>query len=279
MHGVIVLGALTSVLAKPELDSIYSFWTLCDEAGELAIIATRSAHRLYSLPIFARSSSLLHAALCGLAAAGMLAPVRTLACIPLAFQPAVERLYGAERVRADPFLVHVLPGAVARAHRVGDEELAALLPAGAELGPVRLSEAQTLLDLWPYGRGVPVSFAESIIQHSITRCVRVDGVIAAWLVRYLTGDIGMATTVPEHRRKGFAAVCLRSLLGAMVAAGEAADGKRPITCFIARSNAASLALFRAQGFEPVVDVTWTDVDAAHAPLPDCAGAAPRAPDQ
>lgn len=261
-HGTLALNAVLSALQSEAVARIYTFWTICAAGGDddVACLAASSCMQPDWLPIFCSHHSLFVDALTALRSAGALDGVRVLASVPTGlFHAELARFAGgADRLRLDVCLACALPASAGeRLRELTDAALAAQLPAGAELGPLRASDAETVRENWSYGAEVSLAYVQAVIANCVTRCVRVDGVLASWLVRHETGDLGMATTLPAHRRKGLLSLCAKSLLAAVVPPTEDAARELPVVAYIAPDNAASLALFGGLGFEPVLELSWT----------------------
>lgn len=151
-------------------------------------------------------------------------------------------------LRREAFYEFVLPeGAPAPEPRA--------LGAGYAVRPLRPggSDTRTVNDAWLYGDG-------NATEESIGRLASAGRVVGAyhardglvgWVARTAGGPIGMLRVREAHRRRGLA----RALVCEAVRLARAA-GAGPVTCHIAKSNAASQSVFVALGFVNARDVLW-----------------------
>jgi 8-oxo-dGTP diphosphatase len=96
--------------------------------------------------------------------------------------------------------------------------------------------------MWTYHAPHTLSIMQHIIASGNSRAVFVDSKPVSWVLRTSYGSMGMLHTLPDYRRRGYAAIVVTALASKIIL-----DGGRPF-CHIVESNSSSLALFRGLGF-------------------------------
>ena len=111
------------------------------------------------------------------------------------------------------------------------------------VGPLALEHAALVDSMWTYCSPHTLSIMQYIIASGNSRAVFVDEQPVSWVLRTAYGSIGMLHTLKDFRRRGYAAIAVRSLSSKIIQ-----DGGVPF-CHIVEGNSSSFALFRSLGFE------------------------------
>jgi len=110
------------------------------------------------------------------------------------------------------------------------------------VGPLALEHAPLVDEKWTYHAPHTLSIMQHIIATGNSHAVFVNGKPVSWALRTAYGSIGMLHTLPDFRRRGYAAVAVRGLASRIIECGGV-----PF-CHIVEGNSASLALFHGLGF-------------------------------
>jgi ribosomal protein S18 acetylase RimI-like enzyme len=111
------------------------------------------------------------------------------------------------------------------------------------VGPLSLEHAALIDSMWTYHAPHTLSIMQHIIASGNSRAVFVGAKPVSWVLRTAYGSIGMLHTLKDFRRRGYAAIVVRSLSMKIIQ-----DDGVPF-CHIVEGNTSSLALFRGLGFE------------------------------
>jgi len=139
---------------------------------------------------------------------------------------------------------------------------------------LNVSDTITVAHNWPYYRSKSdEDFVASVIAKNICKCIRIKGAdsqngetLAAWILTYNDGTIGMLHTFEQYRRQGLGKRVAFELLNEKIEKIKKISQIQPdeveqyldsiFFCYILENNLPSEAVFTYFGFESKCDTSW-----------------------
>ena len=142
-----------------------------------------------------------------------------------------------------------------------------ILPENTILRPLTAGDAKLVESRWEYRSEDSLSMIQQMIADSQTTfggcCgMEMNGMLVAWVCRYLDGTIGMLWTEEGHRRKGYGAHVVTAAANSIIqrrneqATEATSDNFSPLIAFTVDTNSASRGLLTKLGWNRVGDADW-----------------------